>query len=198
MEPAMRRYPKRPLIAALSFALCSVALAAPLTPRPLPPDQAAQQAILQLASKLDTADVPALAQKIVKEHESENISSVFRAKPRGGLGTGILPENQDGIERLVMAWSRKAPTKADVDKYQAELIRTADVIRAMSELAPHRMAARSHRTPEQAQQLKQVADEFKGAALEFRSAAGSKDPARVKSALTRLNHTCCDCHGFLD
>jgi len=132
----MRRYPKRRLIVALSLVLSSVALAAPLTPRPLTPERAAQQAILQLASKLDTGDVPALAQKIVKEHESESISSVFRLKQRGGLGTGILPENRDGIESLVRAWSRKAPAKQDLEKYQAELIRTADVVRAMSELAP--------------------------------------------------------------
>jgi hypothetical protein len=197
-ESAVRYFPKRKLTLALSLVLSSVVLAAPLPPRPLTPEHAAQRAILQLATKLDTAAVPGLAQKIVKEHDSENISSVFKMKRRGGLGTGILPENQDGIERLVMAWSRRGPSKDDLNKYEAEVIRTADVIRAMSELAPHRMAARSQRTPEQAKQLQQVADEFKGAALEFRSAAGAKDPARVKSAVTRLSHTCCECHSLID
>jgi hypothetical protein len=197
-EAVMKRYPKRPLVLALALVLCSVALAAPLTPRPPTPEKAAQQAILQLAGKLDTGDISALAQKIVKEHESENISSVFKMKKMGGLGTGILPENQDGVERLVIAWSRKGPTKADLDKYQTEALQTADVIRAMSELAPYRMAARTPRSPEHAKQLQHVADEFKGAATEFRSAVAGKDPPRVKSAVTRLSHTCCECHGLID
>jgi hypothetical protein len=194
----MRHHPKNWLVPALALVVCSVTAAAPLPPRPMTPEKAAQNAILDLASKLDTTDFSALAQKIVKEHDSEDISSIFRMKRRGGLGTGILPEDKDGIERLVQAWSRKAPSKEEVDRYQWELLRTANAIRAMSELAPYRLALRPTKSPQENKERQEVLVEFKSAALAFRDAVVEKDPARVKTALTQLNNTCCHCHGLVD
>jgi hypothetical protein len=194
----MQRHPKNWLVLALALVVCSVTAAAPLPPRPMTPEKAAQNAILDLASKLDTTDFSDLAQKIVKEHHSEDISSIFRLKKRDGLGTGILPEDRDGIERLVIAWSRKAPSKDELNKYQWELLRTANAIRAMSELAPYRLALRPTNSPQENKERQEVIVEFKSSALAFRDAVVEKDPARVKTALMQLHNTCCHCHGLVD
>jgi hypothetical protein len=197
-ELAMQPIQKRWLIVPLLLVLGSVALADFPTPEPSPKDRAAQQAVLYLASQMETEDVSDLAQKLVREHDSENISSVFKVKRKGGLGTGILPPERDGIERVLLMWEKKAPSKQDLDKYHAEAQRMADVIRVMSELAPIRMAARKVHSRPGAPVLQQVLDEFKAAAADFQSAVSAKDSSLVKKSAGRLGHTCCDCHSFLD
>ncbi len=196
----MRHYPKRLLAATLALVLGSVALTAPLPHRPLSPEKAAQNAILKLAEILDTTEVAALAQRIVREHDSEDISSVFKLKRVGGLGVGsIAPtENQDGIERLIRTLARKQLKPEELEKYHADLLRTANVMRAMSELAPYRLPEAVAKLPNRAEQWQQVSADFKSTTAEFRSAVAEKDPIKVKNAATRLDHTCCNCHSLRD
>jgi hypothetical protein len=193
----MQRSIMRWLIPCLFLLTCSAVLSAPPLPKPLSPEEAAQQAILYLADQIETEDVPNLAQKIVREHASENISSVFRFKRKGGLGTGILPEQQDGIERVLLKWQRKGPSRAELEKYHVEALRMAALVRAMSELAPLRMAVQPLHPKVERKQLDEVVREFQSAAREFHAAVAANDPLRVNQSATRLGHTCCDCHGLL-
>src|SRR5580765_5952458 len=80
-----------------------------------PPDhvkeKAAQKAIVDLSENLDAPDLPERAARIVGEHDSEYISSVFMNSFRGGMGVGKLaPSNSpygNSVQRLVMLWTNR-------------------------------------------------------------------------------------------
>jgi hypothetical protein len=163
---------------------------------------AAQNAILRLTERLQDKEVSELAKQIVQEHASEDISSVFTLKSRGGLGIGKLTEvagTQDGIERLVQKLrARKTITEAEIEKYSADYLRVARVLQAMAELAPHRASERVRKDERRAKEWAEVSHEFKVRTAEFRQAVEEKDPKKLRLAARALNDTCCHCHGLVD
>jgi len=191
----MTPQPKRWLAAILGLSLAAVTVAAPL-PKKKDPQKAAQDAIVYLSERLDSPKVEELAKQIVREHESDNISSIFMLKSRGGLGTGYAPLAQrDGIEVLIQTLARRAQTKENLEKARAELVRTARIMQAMAELAPHRLALFPRTAGGQhAKEAREVSTEFEAATAEFREAVVEGDPTRVRTAATKLNNSCCHCH----
>jgi hypothetical protein len=171
------------------------------TPEQLKRDKA-QQAILNLSQNLNAPDVSEWAKAIVKEHHSEDISSVFKLKIRGGLGIGALTEAgfpQDGIERFIMLLSRRRTTsEAEIAKYQGEYLRVAKVMQAMAELAPHRATERVRKSPQLSKEWAEVVAEFKEGGANFRKAVEEQDPKKLRLAAAKMHNTCCHCHGLAD
>jgi hypothetical protein len=157
----------------------------------------AQAAILNLSENLEAKDVADRAKKIVAEHDSADISSVFARKERGGLGIGELTQagHRDSIEYLINILSRrKTTTEADLERYQADYLRVAKVMQAMAELAPHRGTPFVRDNPERLKEWLKTAADFKSKTAAFRAAVEDKDPKKVRITAMDLHHTCCDCH----
>jgi hypothetical protein len=176
------------------------ASAAPL-PERVDKRKAAQAAILALSNNLDDRDVAALARNIVLKYDSEDISSVFQRSERGGLGIGALGKSSgqvDSIQALITRLSRTQPPPAKLlNDYYGDLMRSAKVVQAMSELAPHRAATVGVKGEQQLREWAKVSADFKEKAEEFRIAVESRDPIKVRNAAQHLNHTCCDCHNLI-
>jgi hypothetical protein len=192
----MRPCPIR-LLSALSLPLLGLAALAAAQDVTKSPEKLAQEDIVRLGYNLDGKDVAERAQKIVKDHDSCDISSVFKMGPRG-LGIGELTKagHRNSVERLVQDYTRKAPPQAELEKYQPDLIRTARVLQAMAELAPYRgpLVTSEKNLPQWAK----VSAEFKVTTKGFRDAVESRDPERVRKAAIALNGTCCSCHELRD
>jgi hypothetical protein len=160
--------------------------------------KAAQAAIISLSQNLDAPDVKERAEKIVREHASENISSTFMRTSHGGLGAGRLAinPNSDGIDRLVRQWQYKGPTTEEISRNRSEMIRIAKIVRAMSELAPYRVPKNAR--PQVAREWAEVAAEFHETALGLHKAVEKGESTLIRDAAKKLNNTCCHCHGLLD
>lgn len=164
-------------------------------------NRAAQNEIVKLSDHLDARDVAERAQKIVKEHRSEDISSIFRHRNSGGLGVGNLIQAgyQDGIERFINLLARKKNlSEADLEKYNVDYLRIAKVLQAMAELAPFRASENVKKDPVRSKEWAKVVAEFKSKTAEFRQAIDATDPKRVRLAALTLHHTCCECHSLTD
>jgi hypothetical protein len=185
--------------------LVAVALLAGLSrgdnPEPDASHKAAQKAIIELAENLDGTDVPERAAKVVRDHASEDISSVFMNRYRGGMGVGSLhpagaAPQYDSVERLVRNWTNRPPTAADIETNQVQMLKITRVIRAMSELAPYRVPKNAK--PERKKEWAEVAAEFHETAAGLHLAVENADPKAIREAARKLNGTCCHCHGLLD
>jgi hypothetical protein len=169
-----------------------------------PPNNAreqAQAAILRLADNLEGRDVGERAKQIVQQHDSCDISSVFRLKRQGGLGIGKAAEanHPDGIERLVLDLSRrKNTTEAELEQHRDDYLRVAKVMQAMAELAPYRGAPFTRENPERVQAWEKVSAEFKQKTAAFRRAVEETDPKQVRTTALSLEQTCCACHNLRD
>jgi len=158
----------------------------------------AQNAIIQLGDRIGETDVAERAKQIVKEYDSEDISSVFKHKPAGGLGVGKLKETgftRDSIQHLMSSLARrKNITEAEIERYFEDYQRTAKVLQAMAELAPYRASERVKKNDKLLHEWEEVAKEFKEGATSFRRAVDGKDPKSVRLAALRMQDTCCHCH----
>jgi len=171
---------------------------------PAPPvdsAQAAKRAIVKLSENLNDKDVAEQAKKIVKEHDSCDISTIFTMNQRGGLGVGKLTEAgfRDSVQHLIGALSgRRNTTEQMFEQYQPDLIRVAKVMQAMAELAPFRASPRVQKDPKLAKEWQETAVDFKEKTAAFRKAIEEKDPKKVRLAARALNDTCCHCHSLAD
>src|SRR5438046_1172056 len=78
-------------------------------PPKLRPRDRAVAAIVDLSEHLGAHDVAERAQNVVAEHDSCNLSAIFRPKKFGGLGIGQLApaENKNSIEFLIPDLTKK-------------------------------------------------------------------------------------------
>jgi hypothetical protein len=189
-------------LTALCFGIGALAGGQPVSPSIMDKQAAAQSEVLRLGNKIGDPDVAELAKRIVKDHDSEDISSVFKKKMAGGLGIGKLTQVDnmpDGIQPLMMRLERrKNITEAELEKYSEDYVRVAKVLQAMAELAPYRASQRVSRDPKLAKEWQEVAQEFKTGATRFRKAVDGKDPKMLRVAAATMNNTCCHCHELAD
>lgn len=160
--------------------------------------KAAQAAIIELSKNLDAPDVKERAAKIVREHESEDISSTFKTMMRGGMGVGDLTKQPyaNGVQALINRWRHTPPTPEQLKQSQEEMLKVTNVLRAMSELAPHR--APKDAKPAVQKEWAAVAKEFRETALSLHNAVEKANPFAIKEAARKINGTCCHCHGLLE
>jgi hypothetical protein len=191
-----------PAILVLGLGLGLFASAQPDTPTE--ETRPAMAAILKLAANLDRGDISLQARKIVAEHDGCEISSVFSMKRRGGVGIGsaIKAGHKDSIEHLVRNWSgAQPPTKEEVQTHRQDLLRVAQVLQAMAELAPYRMPQYppNHQGKEKlVEEWRKVTGEFKASSRELRDAIQQSEPTEVRKAAVHLQRTCHSCHKLVD
>ena len=161
---------------------------------PKTPRQKAQAAIVKLSENLNAPDVATQAEKIVRENDSCDISSIFKLRERGGLGIGKAVEagHRDGIEMVVADLAKKkTTTEGQLETYQDDYVRVAKILQAMAELAPYRG---EQLVGSSAVKWGVVSATFKEQTAAFRQALEEKDPKKVRSTAVKLRQTCCDCH----
>lgn len=188
---------------ALTLALTGAVLVA----APVPPENGrtlAQKAILELSNHLDATDLKDRAKKLVREHESCDISSVFqnynRRIPELSIGTLKDLKIADRYDQLFnQLANRKNITEADLETHRADLLRVAKVMQAMAELAPYR--GEDFIDPKNEKRLAawaQVSAEFKVKSLAFRKAVEEADPKQVRLSAVAMNQACTNCHNVRD
>lgn len=159
-------------------------------------------AILKLAENLEGKSVSLQARSIVQEYEDTcQISVVFSMKRLGGVGIGsaVQAGHKDSIEHLVRDWSgAKPPTREELQTHQKDLLRVARVLKAMAELAPHRMFLMSPRDSkgkaQTAEDWRQMTRDFKESTRDLHDAVEDRAPASAREAAVRLQQTCYTCH----
>jgi cytochrome c556 len=168
-------------------------------PVPVNEREAAQKAILDLSNKLDAKNVSELAKKIVQDHDSCDISSVFQL--RRGLGIGKITELgiPNSLERFFRETAnRKTLTEADLEKYRDDYLRVAKVMQAMAELAPHRATDSMLKDEKRLAAWYRVSADFKVKTADFRLAVEQADPKKTRVAAIAMNQVCSDCHQVRD
>ena len=79
-------------------------------------------------------------------------------------------------------------------KQSADLIRMAEVTRAVSHLTPY-YAPKEKKAGKDPENWKKYGREMQQGSQELIKAVKSGDPMAVKTAATNLNASCTDCHG---
>jgi len=192
----MRRSPWRWLIA-VSVLLAAGSVALWADPPDFVTEKKAQAAIVNLSDRLDASNTSEMAKKIVAEHQSPDISSIFAPRHRGGLGIGMATKagHRDSIDALIRDFAhKKTTTEAELEEYYSDYLRVAKVMQAMAELAPYRASQFVRDNQDRMIEWQKTALDFKQKTAAFRKAIEEKDPKKVRMTALDLHHTCCDCH----
>jgi hypothetical protein len=159
--------------------------------RPLRP---AVAAIVDLAERIDDADVARRAKEIVDTYDSCEISQVFTLRG-AGIGSAVLAGHRNSIEALVIDWSGpKPPTQNELVAHHDDLLRVSKVLQSMAALAPHRAALFFPGKDQRGEEMRKVAADFKLTTRGLRDSVSSKDPVQVRDAAVRLRQSCLACH----
>jgi hypothetical protein len=157
------------------------------------------QAIADALAKGDTEGAKKLAADAAKNGSVEDAMHLFglrKASSSKGFGVGEAPGKvtPDGIEAKIMGFSKKAPTKAAVTKDADALMMMAYRAAAVAEIA-------LKKAPEKDMGEKKVKDwntwatSMRDGSLELAEALKAKDPAKVKTAASKVYSSCSSCHG---
>jgi hypothetical protein len=157
------------------------------------------QAIADAYAKGDAAGAEKLAADLAKGTSVEDAMHLFglrkAAKSKGyGVGDAAGKITPDGIEAKILNFSKKAPVKAAVSKDGEALVTMAFRTAAIAEFA-------IKKAPEKDMGEKKVADwkkwagEMKTSALDLAAALKDQDPAKIKTAASKLSSSCSSCHG---
>ncbi len=135
------------------------------------------------------------AEAIANKYPLEETSRVFRPKSKLGIGIGGLPSagHKDGIELLLRDYALKAPTAAEVTKYNDDLLQVARITLAMSEVMPY-YAPKQDKGPATAVNWRTFSAAMKRGSQDFLDAVGAKDNQKIAAAAKQLNNTCATCH----
>ena len=134
----------------------------------------------------------ALSKKVDELHD---VMHMFKPRAKKGFGVGAKKDNitPDGIEDMIRGLARDVPSQAKVNKQAAALERMGYITAAMMEVA---MAL-----PPEKFELKQTkklwmetATASRDAGIELAKAARDKSPAALKTAASRANNGCVNCH----
>ena len=157
-------------------------------------NKAAQADIVALSYHLDAPDVSERAKRVVQEHESEHISSIFGPVRRGGHGVGKLlgDDNRMSIQHLVGRWSSRPPTKRTRRPSRGRPRRPRDSGDVGA--SPHRKP--NNPSPE-AEGMGRGAGEFHDSRL-----GSPKSRQRIigggEGRGSQVNNTCCHCHELVE
>jgi hypothetical protein len=153
----------------------------------------AQVAILKLmdaTSKGGNAKAELEAIKKQFPDELKPLMNIFKPRFKGGLGVGP-PGKSDGIEMKIISLGdrRKRLSKADVDKQRDDLLKIAEVSKALAEIAD------MYPPKKDVDKWKKLDEDMRKGADELIAAVKQGDPKAVKTAAANLNASCTDCHG---
>lgn len=149
--------------------------------------------------KKDKANSEKLA-KAVGKHPDASIDVImvaFKLRKKDGIGVGPKADaiKPDGIEQMIIALDRNAPSADDVKANSAAWAQVGYVSAAISDVIADPEKADINKASDQ-KLWKKYNVEFKKAALAFAETAkeGKATPAGIQKAARNLNNTCLKCH----
>ena len=157
---------------------------------------AATEEVLKNLNKVGTADFPAMAGKIAKEHKIEATMKLFKPKSKNGVGIGGLTgaSHKDSIELLIRDYTIKAPNKAEVTKYADDLVKLAQITSVVAEMTPSWVPLKDGPAGKTKAKWMQLSEEMRKGSAELVAAAKAKDDKAVEAAAKKLNGSCAECH----
>jgi Cytochrome C' len=198
-ENEMRKQAVKVILGAAFLVLGLGIVSASSSPTSMADIKDSVQAIADALAKGDDAAAQKLAADLAKDTSVEDVMHLFGlrkgAKPKGwGVGDQpgkILP---DGIEAKIMGFSKKAPTKSAVTKDADAYLKMAYRTGAIAEFA-------IKKAPEKDMGDKKVKDwntwaaNMRNGSMELVDAFKAQDPAKIKTAATKVYQNCTQCHG---
>jgi hypothetical protein len=160
--------------------------------------KAGVQAIADALAKGDSEGAKKLADDLAKGASVEDAMHLFGLRKAGKPGFGVGEDagkiTPDGIDAKIMNFSKKAPTKAvvtkDADAYLKMAYRTA----AVAEIALKKAPAKDM-GEKKVKDWNTWATGMRDGSLELADAIKAKDPAKVKTAASKIYSSCSSCHG---
>ena len=200
----MRRYAFA-LGASLAAALGLCVLTAPAADdEPVKPPKEVTDALVKLIGMIDKGDhdaAKAEGEAIAKKYDLKPVMTHFKNRDKGGFGYGKeIPGNlTDGIESklraMVKEMVKKPPTKADVTKESKDLIELGERTAAIADIAIHKCPVDKKTGDKDPKDWKQWSEDMQQYSRDLIEAAKAKDPMKLKTAVSKLNSTCNQCHG---
>jgi cytochrome c556 len=157
---------------------------------------AAIQKLADTVAKPDVASARKDAEALAKTIELDSVMDLFKLRAKGGLGVGTSPGavTPDGIEAKVMAMAKKPLTQQELDAQSAGLTKAGQVIAAVALVARHKCPVMQKTGDKDPKKWQELTQEMHTGALAVAAAAKAKQPAELKTAATKLNSTCNNCH----
>jgi hypothetical protein len=158
---------------------------------------AAQGPVLKLSQAIDAKDFSKQAEQLAKDHKMAAVMRQFKPRSRGGIGIGAPPGiAPDNIELKIIKWSEKPPTKTELTKTKDDLIKMAQVIRAIAETTPY-WVPKDKKPGQDPKDWIKYAETMKKSSADLIEALKEMDPdpKKIQTISTKLHSSCTDCHG---
>jgi hypothetical protein len=152
--------------------------------------------IAALIKKGDKEGAKAAAESLAKKvEEMEELMEVFKPRKKGGIGVGDKPGaiTPDGIEQKLLALGRDAPSPTALGKEAAALEEMAYAIAAVAEVTKAK-APKQNMGKKTVKDWNTWSDDMREAAVKLAEASKAKGAQDVKTAASKLNASCTNCH----
>ena len=157
------------------------------------------------------------AQSLVRLYALDSVSRAFEPREKGGLGAEPPPDPgaptplgtfvpygkdnpqrapravADGIEARLLDWAKNPPTADQLAADAKDLLRSAEVARALAEAMPD-YGKEYAADAAAAKTWGGFSDDMKQGSDDLITAVKGKDLKGLQKALDRLNQSCTDCH----
>lgn len=140
--------------------------------------------------KKDDAEVKKLAAELAKKFESESIMFMHAERSKGGLGVGLKPDEAkpDGLEKKVIALSKKALPQDQLDGEASALTQMGFRMAAIAEVT-------AIQVPDKDKKIwADSSAAYKAGGLELAEGAKAKKPDMVFQAAKKIDASCLKCH----
>ncbi len=195
----MRVHARVLIASAVAVALGVWALSAVGPGKAADEDKEAREAIEKLAETVAKGDKDAAkkqAEEVAKKVELSAVMETFKLRAKGGRGVGKTANaiTPDGIEAQIMGLAKKEPAAAALNKTAADLEEMANITTAIAFLAEAHTPKKKvgDKDPKD---WKQWVQDMQAASGDLAKAAKAKDGPGIKTAATKLNSACNNCHG---
>jgi cytochrome c556 len=162
----------------------------------------ARDAVVKMADSVDKGDADAVKKQVAALKDMDLLPVMVTLKKRekdgtGGLGMGPKPGayNPDGIEAQLQGLAKKELLPAALDKQAADIIRAANVMVAVADVALTKCPVNKKMGDKDPKDWAQWSQDMKDAAQQLADAAKAKDTKKLKTAANKLNASCNNCHG---
>ena len=154
------------------------------------------QKLAQTVAKPDVATGRKEAEALAKTIELDSLMDLFKLRTKDGLGVGTKPGaiTPDGIEAKVMALAKKPLPQKELDAQAEGLTQAGHMVAAVALVAQHKCPVTKKMGDKDPKKWQEWTEEMHKNALELSTAAKAKQPAELKTAATKLNSSCNNCH----
>jgi soluble cytochrome b562 len=147
----------------------------------------------------DPAALQKQAAAYAKGVELAEVKELFKKRlknGKGGYGIGPIATGafDDGIEARIQNYAKKAPTADQLKKNQADLEQMVNRVKAVAAITVAKVPTKAA-PGKDPKEWKELAGQMVAESDALGKAIEAGDPKAVKSAATKLNASCTDCHG---